>query len=233
MTLLGISELPRYHRSTADLLKIRNLTRELSVSGDWELTIMASNQELIDELRRVRARFLAASSKESDRGLALVTAEYFDAILERLLLARFAAGLKKRPKFIKPLFEGFGPLSTFSAKISVSYAIDLLQDWMVSDLDFVRRIRNEFAHSLDPKTFRDRTISKMVDGLVGIPEMVSKQISKFESTLGRPGTPEEITRYKFDFICGSIAGFLSAKVVVMDSDAPEEMKRSFMTNPEL
>jgi hypothetical protein len=39
----------------------------------------------------------------------------------------------------------FGPLSTFSSKIRINYAIDLLQDCIECDLDLVRRIRNEFA----------------------------------------------------------------------------------------
>ncbi len=114
---------------------------------------MAVNEEMIEDLKRENAHFFEAGKKESDRGLALVAAEFFDLTLERLLLARFASSLKRQPKLIKPLFEGFGPLSTFSSKISVSYAIDLLQNWMASDLDLIRRIRNEFAHSLEPKLF--------------------------------------------------------------------------------
>jgi DNA-binding MltR family transcriptional regulator len=119
--------------------------------------------QTIETLKRENDHFFEACNKESDRGLALVAAEFMDATLERLLLARFASGIKQRPKLIKPLFEGFGPLSTFSARINVSYAIDLLEDWMASDLDLIRRIRNELAHSLQSKTFRDPEITKMVN----------------------------------------------------------------------
>ena len=38
---------------------------------------------------------------------------------------------------------------------------------MANDLDLIRRIRNAFAHSLEPKTFRDPDITRMVDNLVG------------------------------------------------------------------
>jgi len=197
---------------------------------------MAVNEELIEDLKRENAHFFEAGKKESDRGLALVAAEFFDLTLERLLLARFASSFKKQPKLIKPLFEGFGPLSTFSSKISVSYAIDLLQNWMASDLDLIRRIRNEFAHSLEAKTFRDPTVSRMVGQLASITKVI-KDVESFQSELqlqqGRPQNSGETSRIKFYFVSIRIGALLQAKVVVLESDGPDEMKRSFMVNPEL
>jgi DNA-binding MltR family transcriptional regulator len=197
---------------------------------------MTTNEEMIEALKRENAHFFDAGRKESDRGFALVAAEFFDVTLERLLLARFASSLKNRPGLIKPLFEGFGPLSTFSSKISVSYGIDLLQSWMAYDLDIVRRIRNEFAHTLEPKTFRDPKLSQMVDQLTSVTK-VTKDVERLQAELvlelGRPQTPAETSRLNFYFVCIRIGALLQAKVVVMESDGPEEMKRSYMANPEL
>jgi len=189
---------------------------------------MGQPQEMIEDLKRENEHFFEAFKKESDRGLALVAAEFFDATLERLLRARFSSGLQKRPKLIKPLFEGFGPLSTFSSKISLSYAINLLQDWMVSDLDLIRRIRNELAHSLESKTFRDPEISRMVGQLASFSRAV-KSIEKPD----RPKIPEPPTRTRFVWACTRTGALLQAKVVVLASDGPDEMKHSFMINPEL
>lgn len=121
----------------------------------------------VNDLRREANLLFEALQKESDRGDVLVSAAFFDTTLERLLVARFSSGDAKRAKLIEPLFDAFGPLSTFSAKIRISYAIDLLHESMANDLDLVRRIRNAFAHSLEPKTFQDPDITSMVDNLVG------------------------------------------------------------------
>jgi DNA-binding MltR family transcriptional regulator len=190
------------------------------------MTNMALNDELIEILKRENEHFFKACDKESDRGLALVAAEFFDSTLERLLLSRFAAGVKQRPKMINPLFEGFGPLSTFSAKISVSFAIELLQNWMAADLDRVRRIRNEFAHSLESKTFLDPTIRTMVGQLEGLTQL-------FRGTEDQRKILEGPARLQFALVCTRIGALLQAKVVVLESDGTEEMKRTFMTNPQL
>lgn len=184
---------------------------------------MDSIQGVIEGLNRENDHFFEACKKESDRGLALVAAEFFDATIERLLRARFSVGLKSQPKLIKPLFEGFGPLSTFSSKISVSYAINLLQDWMASDLDLIRRIRNDFAHSLESKTFRDPKISGMVDQLASLAKLIQ----------GRPNISGATSREKYVLACARTGALLQAKVVVLESDGSDEMKRNFMIDPKL
>ncbi len=51
--------------------------------------------------------------------------------------------------FKKGLFDGYGPLSAFSAKIDLSYALSILDRTSYNDLTVVRKIRNDFAHSID------------------------------------------------------------------------------------
>jgi hypothetical protein len=76
---------------------------------------------MIADLKKENSDFFKACNKESDRGVALVAAEFFDTTLERLLLSRFRNGHAKRSKLVTRLFESFGPLSTFSSKISIAY----------------------------------------------------------------------------------------------------------------
>lgn len=196
---------------------------------------MVPLQATIKGLNRESGHLFEAFDKESDRGLALVTAEFFNASLERLLRARFGPGLRKQPKLMEPLFAGFGPLSTFSAKIKVSYGAELLQDWMASDLDIVRRIRNEFAHSLASRSFRDPEVSSMVEQLAGPPatHLLKESRDKMSAQLGRPPTLEEMARTKFILVCGWIGAQLQSKVVVLEGDSPEEFKRSFVVAPTL
>lgn len=44
------------------------------------------------------------------------------------------------------LFDGYGPLGSFSAKIDFAYALDLLSEKIFDDLKTIKDIRNEFAH---------------------------------------------------------------------------------------
>ena len=53
---------------------------------------------------------------------------------------------------------------------------------MASDLDLIRRIRNEFAHTLEPKTFRDPKVSQMVDQLASITKVI-KDVERLQVEL--------------------------------------------------
>ena len=64
----------------------------------------------------------------------------------------------------KALFEGYGPLSSFSALIDVGYGMGLFSDKLRHDLNVIRRLRNYFAHNLDNSSldvpeFRDQILS--------------------------------------------------------------------------
>ena len=89
-----------------------------------------------------RNKLFEALSKESDRGLILVSASYINDVLESLLRAKFSLNHKKPKSTIDPLFTTFGPLSTFSAKIKISYAIDLIEEWIYKDLEILRKLSN-------------------------------------------------------------------------------------------
>jgi DNA-binding MltR family transcriptional regulator len=47
------------------------------------------------------------------------------------------------------LFEGYGPISSFSAKIDIAYALDIITEAIFDDLKTIKDIRNEFAHPKD------------------------------------------------------------------------------------
>lgn len=52
------------------------------------------------------------------------------------------------------LFEDSnGPLSTFSSKIKCAWAFGLIDAELRKDLDYIRKIRNEFAHNNEQKLF--------------------------------------------------------------------------------
>lgn len=60
------------------------------------------------------------------------------------------------------LFEGYGPLSTFAARTDVAYAFNLLSEADYWDMQIIRKIRNEFAHSRETMGFEKSKIEAMV-----------------------------------------------------------------------
>jgi len=68
-------------------------------------------------------------------------------------------------KLRKELFEGFGPFSSFSAKIKVAYCMKLISVSIWRDLNAVREIRNKFAHTKETLSFDHPEITKLIDKL--------------------------------------------------------------------
>lgn len=71
------------------------------------------------------------------------------AIIEEKLVDALLA--KMRPlnsEFKTRLFDGYGPLSSFSAKIDLSYAFQIIDKKTRDELTIIRKIRNKFAHSV-------------------------------------------------------------------------------------
>jgi hypothetical protein len=87
--------------------------------------------------------FVAALKGESDRACAILGA----SLLEELLLRLFQKSLLEDAP--KELFEGNGPLSTFSGRIKLAYFLGMISTDEYSELDLIRRIRNDFAHAFD------------------------------------------------------------------------------------
>ena len=102
------------------------------------------------------------SQGDSDRGCALLLAAFLEVHLEELLRSM----LIQRKSLVDPLFDYPGPLSTFSAKIRLSYCLRLIHDYEYRDLIRIQKIRNRFAHELHGISFRDdREIAKLCQSL--------------------------------------------------------------------
>lgn len=65
------------------------------------------------------------------------------------------------------LFRGYGPLSTFAAKIDIGYALNLFGQETHNDLRALKDIRNAFAHTPDPLFFRSTQLAPLFQKLKG------------------------------------------------------------------
>jgi DNA-binding MltR family transcriptional regulator len=94
--------------------------------------------------------------KETDRGCALIASAFLDERLLELLQAR-AVEAATSEKFAS-FFKNEGPLATFSARIKAAYLYGFIGQNVYRDLDYVRKIRNEFAHDPEHLSFRGQQI---------------------------------------------------------------------------
>lgn len=79
---------------------------------------------------------------ESERASAIVGAAMLDACLEDLFRRKLSC-------FHDELVKPTRPLGTFSARIRLARALEWINDDARYDLDIIRRVRNDFAHSFD------------------------------------------------------------------------------------
>jgi hypothetical protein len=93
---------------------------------------------------------------ESDRGVVILAGSYLERALENQL-KRYLVN----DKSTDGLFEGYGPLSTFAAKIDVAFSVGLLTLAIRNELHRLRRIRNLCAHEDSAIGFSDERLTAL------------------------------------------------------------------------
>ena len=100
--------------------------------------------------------FLDKLREESPRGMVLISCGFLEEQLRQVLLSFFAEN-KQHAGLVD---GGSAPIGTFSARIATCHALTLINDDERHDLDQLRKIRNEFAHSMqasfDLQNIKDR-----------------------------------------------------------------------------
>ena len=86
--------------------------------------------------------FAAELSVENDRSAVILGAARLDIGLRHLLEHVLAPNTSTRDE----LLDNDGPLSSFSARIQMSFRLGLITADFVRALNLVRKIRNDFAH---------------------------------------------------------------------------------------
>jgi hypothetical protein len=96
----------------------------------------------------------------SDRPAVILQVSNVENILQSVLEAKMRNPM---PKDVRDrLFEGLGPLASFSAKILVGFAFNLFGPVFRHDLDLMRELRNGFAHARHPMTLSTPEIAGVV-----------------------------------------------------------------------
>ncbi|MGN8079204.1 MltR family transcriptional regulator [Variovorax sp. 22077] len=153
---------------------------------------------------------------ESDRGVILVGASAVDDALRSLLVLKLARDEHVAKVAADPLFAGMGPLATFSSRIKLAYAMDLIPRWMFEDLERIRKVRNKAAHEMSAKTFESNEVVQMTGALTAVSLARDSKpvhsLSALEKAASDPGTDPRLRalleRANFQVAVGYIAGYL-------------------------
>lgn len=101
-------------------------------------------------------------STQNPRSAAIVAAAYLEDVVRLTLLTKMVSLSNSEDDSI---FTGSAPLSSFSAKIQMLYALGIIGKKVRHDLDAVREIRNVFAHAKVSFDFDTPLIAAKLRGL--------------------------------------------------------------------
>jgi DNA-binding MltR family transcriptional regulator len=102
---------------------------------------------------------------QTDTATAVVLASRVEDWLGAAILTKMRDDLSA--KLRERLFRGYGPLSTFSAKIDFAYAFSIVETDIYNDLRAIKDIRNKFAHSNDVIHFQSPKLAPNIQKLTG------------------------------------------------------------------
>jgi hypothetical protein len=99
----------------------------------------------------------------NDRATAVMLGSMVEISLQRLLGTLLRANLNSSDR--SKIFEYEGALGTFASKTVMAYALKLIGPIVRADLDLIRLLRNEFAHSRKPFGFSTPEVKAVCDRL--------------------------------------------------------------------
>ena len=144
----------------SDLQKeLKELPKELDelldavISGDLS---DQSNPSIKSIAEFIRIRRLL--DQESDRGCVLFAASHMDHKLS-ILFQKILIGNKTH---LDSILAFNGPLGSFSSKTKLAYSLGILRRKEFEDIEVLRKIRNEFAHSIETLAFQDLKIKQLI-----------------------------------------------------------------------
>jgi mannitol operon repressor len=101
-------------------------------------------------------QLLAVARKESDRGAVLVHASMLDELLKRSIEARLVDHAE-----VEKLTEGFNaPIGTLSSRALLAFATGVISEAEFREAGLIRKIRNDFAHSIEMSFSDEKVISR-------------------------------------------------------------------------
>jgi hypothetical protein len=149
--------------------------------------------------RHIEAYFKEAYRQKNDRAAALAISANTETTLQYAISRRLAISY-----YDQKIFGNEAPLSTFDKKIKMAVALRIIGPETERALNLIRTIRNFFAHSATPITFKTEEIKDVCEFL-SIPEtLYPKAIKMRAGKIVDPRQGVRTARKKFTLTCDTI-----------------------------
>jgi hypothetical protein len=130
----------------------------------------------------------------NDRGGCLLMATNTELALEAALFSQ----LHTSGKMYGRLTGDSGPLNTFAQKIALGRALGIYGNDTLHNLDYIRLIRNAFAHSHAPINFETKEVSDAIGTFKQIPPLPPVGVAAYAGALPHPPTNRSMFRRTCD-----------------------------------
>lgn len=90
--------------------------------------------------------------KQRDRGAGIIAA----SILQDHLLQAIRSRFHRNPSLEANLFKTGGPIGSFATQIDLGFLLGIYPNHIRERLHLIRLIRNDFAHNVQPASFRSQ-----------------------------------------------------------------------------
>jgi hypothetical protein len=104
-------------------------------------------------------KYYATVHDMSDETAAVSSATLVERRLEELIASRMRKRMSKTD-YAELFVGGMAPLSSFSSKIKVAYALGIVGKRGLLDLNKIKDIRNQFAHSFHSISFKTKAVAE-------------------------------------------------------------------------
>jgi DNA-binding MltR family transcriptional regulator len=158
--------------------------------------------------------------KESDRGAVLISATRLEEKLGLLHRNYITHQVGDSKKVLEELFRPYAPLSSFSAKIQLAYAYGLIEAEDYADLNVLRKIRNDAAHtsvefSLETNEMRQRIMHiKAAHRVLSLLPMMTELFTPEElAALNEPEVVQEHVKMYYILSCFA----LEARIISLNA----------------
>ena len=153
--------------------------------------------------------YLEIFQDETDRACAVLGAAHLDYLLAKAIEVHLPRGSELSDEL---LFKPQAPLGTFSSRISMAFALEIISKETKENLNTIRRIRNDFAHKMELHTFdEDQSIIDRCKNLQIAVKQAKSYPEPHKSDLQRPRKLYELTVISIQDDLRLSAGMISEK----------------------